>query len=901
MAFQKTWRAYQARLLECLDTYLDDKRLHLAAAPGSGKTILGLEVIRRLDHPTLVLTPTITIRDQWIERLVECFLPPGEGIPSWMSQDLRQPAPLTVTTYQALHALCVGDADVLHDHPTHEHDDDMRDLHDGTDDDNNSSVNRQRPFHFPEILEKAGFRVLVVDEAHHLRAEWWRTLTFAAQRLTDPTIVALTATPPYDVSSQEWRRYEALCGAVDAEVSVPELVQQGDLCPHQDYVYLSVPSEQDQEELAGFRAAVDLFVSRLKGTAGFTNALLTHPWLTLPAYYAAGDETDPLYLTSMLVYLNAVDAEIPRQLLEVLGIENKQIPALNLDWLEILLSRSLYADAASCGDAKDTFAALRHELKELGAIDRHRVKLHSLRHTSSLLTGSATKIKSIEKIVRLEHAELGVDLRCVILADYIREAEAGRSSGNEDQLVGVVPIFEALRRAGISGLRLGVLSGSVVIIPTESEPLVRDVAAGLAHGPADIVIMPLDRDPGYSTVRMRGDDNHGTVELMTAVFDRGGMTVLVGTKSLLGEGWDAPCINTLVLATFVGSYVLSNQMRGRAIRVSPGTPQKTANIWHLACVEPGPSGPGEDYEQLVRRCRGFVGISATRLAIESGVERLGLAHPPLRNEQVEGINAAMCARASDRDSLRQRWLEALAAAKSGELETGMKTPDSVSPRGFVLNSALGALLLQSGSAFLAFFLQTLHDPAAGSLLDVVMFGAAAAALFSLPWTALAGWRLLRHGTPEWSIRRIGRVVLDCLESQGSISRHFAQERRFHINSNRCADGSVFCWLGGGTGQEQAVFLRALGEALGPIENPRYLLVRKPVMRVFREDYFSVPDALAGNQKFAAEFAQKWSRVVGPVSLVHTRTPEGRRILLRARIHSLAAVSSRGLEPMSSWK
>jgi hypothetical protein len=51
------------------------------------------------------------------------------------------------------------------------------------------------------------------------------------------------------------------------------------------------------------------------------------------------------------------------------------------------------------------------------------------------------------------------------------------------------------------------------------------------------------------------------------VFEQGGINGLVGTKSLLGEGWDAPAVNTLVLGTFVGSYVLSNQMRGRSIRI----------------------------------------------------------------------------------------------------------------------------------------------------------------------------------------------------------------------------------------------------------------------------------------------------------------------------------------------
>src|SRR2546429_5398241 len=85
MAFRKGWRGYQSRLLDHLDRYLDNNRLHLVAAPGSGKTVIGLEVIRRINQPTLVLAPTITIRDQWVDRLVGLFLPPDFGRPAWVS------------------------------------------------------------------------------------------------------------------------------------------------------------------------------------------------------------------------------------------------------------------------------------------------------------------------------------------------------------------------------------------------------------------------------------------------------------------------------------------------------------------------------------------------------------------------------------------------------------------------------------------------------------------------------------------------------------------------------------------------------------------------------------------------------------------------------------------------
>jgi superfamily II DNA or RNA helicase len=895
MAFRKTWRSYQARVLDCLDSYLDDKRLHVAAAPGSGKTVLGIEIIRRLNQPTLVLAPTITIRDQWVERLADSFLPAAEPFPFWVSLDLRKPAPLTLATYQALHSLCthmpgqvsepIGEED-----QTHEEDPD-------------GFGETETAIRIPEILDQFGFKTLVVDEAHHLRAEWWKTLTLVAQSLNDPTIVALTATPPYDVSALEWQRYEGLCGPVDTEVSVPELVLQGDLCPHQDYVYLSTPTAKDQKIFTEFRAAVDLFVRRLQENQAFTASIETHPWLASPDAYAQEIAADPLYASSKVVYLNAFKKSIPSQALRALGMNRKHIPALDLDWLEILLTHCLYPDTHSYSGSAEVFKQLRHELQEIGAIERHRVSLRSPWNRSKLLTRSVTKLKSIEHIVRLEFSDQSSNLRCAILADFIRKTDVTADPGETGAFgsVGVVPIFETLRRAAIPGLRLGVLSGSLVIIPSAAELLLRQVALSLGIRPSDLSIAPLAHDPAYAVVELHGEYYQGTVRLMTAVFEQGRVCVLVGTKSLLGEGWDAPCINTLILSTFVGSYVLSNQMRGRSIRVDPSHPKKTANIWHLVCIEPGASGPGEDYELLVRRCRAFVGVSATSMSIESGSERLALPQPPFRGEQIDESNARTCTRALDRAGLQELWRQALSAATSKELAAGLKTPENLSPQGFILRSTVGQLLFQAGSTFLAFFLQSMRDPAGGSAQNVLFYGAAAAAVISCPWAALAGWRLIRHGTPERSIRQIGRVVLDCLESEGSISRAFASERKFHIYSNRNTDGSVFCWLSGGTGQEQAVFLRALAEALSPVASPRYLLAREPLLHIFHEDYFAVPEVLSRKMGFAQEFAERWRRSVGPVQLVSTHTPEGRKILLRARLHSLAATFQNRAERMSRWR
>ena len=66
-------------------------------------------------------------------------------------------------------------------------------------------------------------------------------------------IVALTATPPYDASEEEWNRYISICGEIDEEIFVPQLVSQKTLCPHQDYIYFSFPTEDEQNNLKEYK------------------------------------------------------------------------------------------------------------------------------------------------------------------------------------------------------------------------------------------------------------------------------------------------------------------------------------------------------------------------------------------------------------------------------------------------------------------------------------------------------------------------------------------------------------------------------------------------------------------------------------------------------------------------
>ncbi|WP_276834670.1 DEAD/DEAH box helicase, partial [Chryseobacterium cucumeris] len=221
--FKYDWRTYQKKILDNMDDYLHYNHLHISAPPGSGKTILGLEIMLRLGEPTLIVAPTLAIKNQWIQRFCELFLD-TETIPEWISSDIKKPGILTVTTYQGIHSAS------------------------GVDEQDEDLIKKTSKISVAEIvkrLEKLKVGTLILDEAHHLKNAWWRSLMELKNKIS-PTVVALTATPPFDVSGSEWQKYIQLNGPIDVEISVPELMIEGDLCPHQDLVYFTSPSKEEE-------------------------------------------------------------------------------------------------------------------------------------------------------------------------------------------------------------------------------------------------------------------------------------------------------------------------------------------------------------------------------------------------------------------------------------------------------------------------------------------------------------------------------------------------------------------------------------------------------------------------------------------------------------------------------
>jgi superfamily II DNA or RNA helicase len=69
-SFSGTWHRYQQLALDAFerDRAKGSCRTLIVAPRGAGKTLIGLEVIWRLDTPALVLCPAQTIQRQWQDK-----------------------------------------------------------------------------------------------------------------------------------------------------------------------------------------------------------------------------------------------------------------------------------------------------------------------------------------------------------------------------------------------------------------------------------------------------------------------------------------------------------------------------------------------------------------------------------------------------------------------------------------------------------------------------------------------------------------------------------------------------------------------------------------------------------------------------------------------------------------
>ena len=882
LSFKGQWRQYQQRVLDKAESFMDDGKIHLVAAPGSGKTTLGIEFIQRFGNPTLILVPTVTIRQQWIDLIKQAFLSDDNLVEQLISQDLKRPKMITVATYQALHSAMnqvVGDS-----------------LIEDTDDESQQEHFDFQGFDIRKTFGDQDLGTLCLDECHHLRNEWWKSLEIFRKSFPKIKMISLTATPPYEGEPALWERYISMCGEIDEEITVPELVKEGTLCPHQDYVYFAFPTKEERTQLDQFEKQKLNFLTKLSTDINFSNTIQSSPALS---DQISDDDllANPKYLSAILIFLRSKNLPFPQRFQGLLA--TKALPTFTLEWFETLLNGVIFQVPNWFGFTEEAFNQLKSDLKANGLIERNQVKLIRNKKQDVLLNQSLGKLNAVRDIFKAEYQSLGNNLRQLVLTDFIRrdfQVHLGDKNAQFTQL-GVLSYFESIRREMIEQswtVPIAVLTGSLVIIPTSAkEHLERLIPnSRLSY---DIIGQLSQED--YLKVSVSGS-HHDLVTALTQLFQEGYIQVIIGTKSLLGEGWDAPCVNSLILASFVGSFMLSNQMRGRAIRVWPDNPDKTSNIWHLVSINLSPRkwfefqndeenydetlelqlyGLSPDLDLLDRRMTQFLGLHYSELTIESGIDRLDLNQITFSQKGLEKLNQNAITLSQKRQELKDRWQQALPLNEEMEVANEVEVDKQFLPLAY-LNDWMKALLISQALAVTYFIIDL------GRYLIVGKPFNQSLPIFLLALLVLAiFWgRYFIYKSPYKRLEIFGKAIHQALLDSGQIETEESAPRVVK-DSKQAIYNAIY--LKGASMREKEIFAQALTEFFAPIENQRYIL--KSCHKVKDQtEFFAVPSMFEKRKADAESFLQHIQKSVGKYNLIYTRSVQGRPILLEARIKAL---------------
>ncbi|MDW5289505.1 DEAD/DEAH box helicase family protein [Formosa sp. PL04] len=871
LEFIYPWRSYQAELLKHFNSHISDRHFHVIAPPGSGKTILGLEIVRKLGKKTLVLAPTLTIRNQWEDRL-QTFFSEKQTFNA-CSLDLKNPSDITFSTYQSLHAF-------------------YKTFEDKAD--------------YYKFFKKHQIETVVLDEAHHLKNAWW-TCLMDLKKNSEFYIVALTATPPYDSSRTEVSKYFALCGEIDDEIAVPDLVRERDLCPHQDFVYFSKPEDLEINFIVEYRRAIADFKDEIVQDEQFIAFLKAHRFYISPKAHLDELYASTAYFSAILIFLNACGFKIDHKKLEILGFHTRetiQFPALDLKWLGILFQHLLVSDRKHLVAHEDYVLKLEKQLRRLHVFERNSVDFVGEELLYKSLTNSPSKLKSIVSIIRAERESLDTDLRCVILTDYIRKEFLNSTNETIADInkIGVIPIFQYVRYYCEYPEALAVLSGSIVIIHRSILNAFETIES-LDH----FTFSPLDIDASFLLINPKGKSEQSIVRIMTQLFETGHIKVLVGTKSLLGEGWDAPSINSLILASFIGSFVSSNQMRGRAIRKDANTSNKTGNIWHLACVDPTVLDGGKEVDTLKRRFEAFVGVNNSSIPfISNGFDRLNI-RDEISAVAIDTLNEATLKHAKNRVLITEKWNAAI--GKGTKLTKEVKVLHSgerpfkrqkqiyyLDVLRFFVTDLFFAILL----FYVEFIIKSFNIILQRGVYAFV-YAFLGAFVFRFAYQFYKALKVyIRYGYLYKKIGKMGIAILDTLDELGYITSH---RNDIRVNSFLHGKGDVVCYLVGGNAHENAMFAKALSDLLEPIESPRYLIIKTSLFRsrFDVENFYPVPELFGDKKKHALIFQKHWKSSLGKSKLIFTRSVEGRKLLLKARLFHVYNAFKKMTKDVVVWK
>ena len=953
LSFDGDWRPYQRAALAAFekDRQHNRRRTHIVAPPGSGKTLLGVELIRRVGKRALVLAPNQGIQQQWPRAVAHFTRTPADVA----GADVLKP--IACLSYQALCQL--EDPEIVLGRLAHSRWADERAAatgmtreeveregeafegaaaerrarelskisaalkrevargeHAGVElRDLLSETARQRV----QTLAKLGVGVVLLDECHHLASLWGYVVRAVLGELPkDAHVIGLTATPPVSLPVAEAELYDALLGPVDFTVPTPAVVRDGHLAPYQELAWLTEPLTVERDWLAEHDTRFRELITTLHDDIEFPAWVLSR---MRDRRRSADDDAElswaefqkrsPKLARAGIRFLLSGDLQPPTGAPR--GEAYRQPPDLD-DWLVLLEDYALRCLAPQGSrEASARYDAIAAALRELGfQLTRQGVR-RGTSEVDRLLTGSQAKSLGLVEVFNAEYEARGDALRGLVLCDA--ELAAQRP---DDALTGVLDPAAGTARHALLAIaaddrtalmRPLLVSGRGLRCAPQDAQVLLDALVAAAEERFTLPEWEGEPDGLLISLRSSGAEwmPRAWVELATKLLSEGTTRVLVGTRALLGEGWNCPPLNVLVDMTVATTGVSVQQMRGRSLRLDPADPEKVASNWDVVCVAPDLTRGSADYERFVRKHLHLF-APAEDGEVEAGPSHvhpeLGpFAPPPI--ERFHALNTELVARATDRAAARERW-QIGTPYRGVELPTLLvrSTRGSHAPPPELAEPKRQLSLSQ-------------RVPVATGLGGAVGFAALGVATGT---TALLGGLALAPAGLAWAAVRLreakkrlplvlpldaaARAVADAYRELGEMSDQAAASLRIEPR----ASGYLRCELSAASPDEGKRFAAALDELVSISDAPRYL-VSRPLAdprrgaiallgRVltrrapFDERLHPVPADLARRKERAEAFARAWRRHVGPGRLVFTqRSEEGRE--LRAE----AASSDGGYETM----
>lgn len=894
-----TWRHHQRLALDALaarHAYAlergEPSRSWIVLPPGAGKTWVGLGVAADAlaageVERVVVLAPNTAIQSQWVSAAREFGLDAGT--------DRELTAAMTALTYQSVAVFDRTDRSALDQVDPEE----MPDLPEEADGAEESGCVLARLHHngaaLIDRLASGAPVLLVLDECHHLVDLWGELLVALLGRVSQARVLGLTATPRETLSGPQEQRVADLFGDVAYAASVPAVVREGDLAPFLELAWFTRPTAAERDWLAEsaerFAELTALLEDPTFGTTPFL-AWVRQRFLDPPPQgpaisWSARALAEPDLADAALRMARSGRVPLPPD--AHLREEHESKPTVD-DWMGLLgdwVSRCVQPSE----DPRDA-RVIEVVRRTLPAVDRVWTRNGVRRGRSvvdRVLARSDAKADACVEILRHTHADLGPRLRALVLCDHERasatlpmtlagvvEPAAGSAWVLLDRIA-TDPSTTGLRPVLVTGASLAGASDVMVDLASFVAQHDPDLAATLV-----VETVPDDAPEACRSTRAPLARLVGTtgawrsrrwVREVTRFFEAGHTQVLVGTKGLLGEGWNARRVTGVVDLTSSTTSQSVVQVRGRSLRTDPDWPDKVAVNWTVACLAPEHPQGDADWARLVRKHQGFFGVDDVGDIVD-GVAHLDPTlspfHPPPVDE-IDALNARALTRACALDTVARRWGVGQAYDDRAGTALRVRVRESRAPTARTPATPAVAVVpaqvpeptgaavrrpaeIESANARGAAIVFGGLSVALGAFMVLAMWGREPLSSVGIPVaSSLVPW--LAYLLIRWDLRRVAREQRSrCVKARREFARELSAHARRAPEPQHVAgavaealhavgdspvaaeavevgldeDGTYRCRLRGVDEQTAATFAQALEEALGPIESPRYL-VSRPVL------------------------------------------------------------------------